>query len=359
MSGEPHPPGWVAGRILETPEAVTAAGRVVAAGDRSNDACLRARRQLEQALGLHAAGRVGAADYLEAATRLEDAGYGAHAETLRAIAATEPELEAARCQWHARRDARPQTVAERAIARWLEDGKALVAEPYREGIDGCYYGLSRLCGDLARAGEFAVVVMTSDRRPQLVAGFADRQRARAWADDRIRREDRPLAAVNVRPESRVSREELLLAPLLRQPARVLDGLPVTAQTWTSDLRAEIFQAWHSAAPPVARGPQPQAVAAALERRMLRAPDEVFRMTGLATAYLGRLLATQVTGDRALAAARSLCEEDQRAVALVADAGAALEELARRAAAAAGPPRSAPVAAPPRPAPGPSGPAPRM
>lgn len=337
--------------------AVTNASRLLADGQRSNDAALRARRTLEHALGFRAS-QTSAGVWLKAATAFEDAGYDAHAETLRAVAATGPELDEARRAWSARRVARLESAAERVVSRWLDDGLLLVAEPYREGADGCFYGLSRV-KDTVVPGEWAVVVMTSARRPQVVAGFDGQHRARAWLDDRTRSEPRPLAAVHLPPEGRVSREERVLAGLLARPASVLSTVPVTAQTWTSDLRAEIFLAWRSAAG-VAGGrvPRPSAVADALERRMLRAPDEMSGFAGPASGrtkvYLGRLLATRVGAGPALAAARDLYAEDQQAAARLRQADEALAELASRAAA-----RRPLVQLPPRPTPDPSGPTARI
>jgi hypothetical protein len=329
--------------------AVMAASRLIAAGQHSNDACLRARHQLENDLNLR---HVLVEDYLAAARAMEDAGLPLHAETLRLIADTDAELRAARQRWQARQTARPESPAEHAAARRIAAGLILAAEPYQEGIDGCYYGLSRLRRDLPGPSGAGVTVMTSARRPQLVAGFRDLDAAREWRLDRTRRAPVPLSGCSTGPGCRVSREESLLAGLLRRPAGELAVRNVSELTWTSDLRAEIFLAWQTTAPDRWRGPAPEAVAEALERRMLRAPDD---LTGpaadLAMAYLARLHATAVPAGRFLAAARHVRTEDQAAAACARDADVVFEELARR---WPQPPDQRPLRAPPRPAAGPGG-----
>lgn len=330
MSGDARPADWLYEQLMASPAAVTAASRVLAAGGRSNDASLRARRDLEYTLGLSG---TGAGDYLDAATRMEDAGFPAHAETLRAIAATQPELDAARCRWAARRLQRPVSPVEAITAGWVQDGVLLTAGPSQPGADGCYYGLSRIQGGLGLPGsEWAVMMLTSDSRPRVVAGFDDEQHARAWMADRVYAGPRPLAACLIGPDCRASREERLLAGLLPQPASTLGDVPVSTALWSSDLRAEIFLAWQATAPSSRTGPEPEAVAAALERRMLRAPADAFAGPPgqMAQAYLRRLTATKVTRDSALAAARDVIAEDRRAAVYSQDRTTVPDDLAKQA-----------------------------
>jgi hypothetical protein len=155
------------------------------------------------------------------------------------------------------------------------------------------------------------VVTTRAAAVEIVTGFASQAARDAWLADRAHGNSGPLASVTGGPPSRAAREELALAWLLHcgKP----DGpLPdwLRAQLFTTYSRSEIFLAWNDASP----GATLADVAAALDRRLLRAPDwgaADIGMPGERTvpAYLRRIAATPVTEDQASTAFHDLVLED--------------------------------------------------
>ena len=98
---------WLAGQVLARPHLLGVAGRVIAAGDRSNDACLDARQFLEHQLGADPKVTLTLGDYRHAVNALYSAGMAAGGDILDAIAPTGAELGGAARTWQARYAASP------------------------------------------------------------------------------------------------------------------------------------------------------------------------------------------------------------------------------------------------------------
>ncbi|HZR48419.1 MAG TPA: hypothetical protein VFB06_02770 [Streptosporangiaceae bacterium] len=292
--------GWIARQAVLAPALMGRAARYISGGQRSSDACLKARRYLEYHWHLDPARLPGEADYRAAARWLEKAGHEQAAVVLEAVAGTDAELRAAAQAWTARYAGRPAADAEALLARHLADGTVTTgpANPVL-GVDGSWYQLAALGLGAGLAAEPAVLVTTMTGR-DLVTGFAAERAAISWIGDRMRSAGRkgPLADPAVEHLPRVTLEEHVLAWLLRQRrALPADGPALTALPWTADCRREFAAALHTATSRDRRA-GPREAAAELARRMLRAPgwaaDQVGWPAGMAAQdYLKRLAATPV------------------------------------------------------------------
>jgi len=292
---------------------IATAMRLIAAGGRSNDACLHARQFLEQALSAAGMQALTSADYRHAAVLL----YGdrrslALGDVMEALADTDGELRDAVPAWHARYAARPETQPERQAAAQLRTGDVKESGQASRGLDGAWYTRAWY----PRSGKPAVVV-TSSALSEEIVNFANTGDAMSWLESRSPAATGPLRTTVTGPTTRTAREEELLAYILRDP-QAGTGMAALAgpATWTTHLRAELFAAWRWA---TAEGGTPGygVIAAAYTRRLLRAPADAAQDIGWpgatrATAYLQRLVATPVTQAQASAAARALAEADTTA-----------------------------------------------
>ncbi len=209
--------GWIARQAVLAPALMGRAARYISGGQRSSDACLKARRYLEYHWHLDPARLPGEADYRAAARWLEKAGHEQAAVVLEAVAGTDAELRAAAQAWTARYAGRPAADAEALLARHLADGTVTTgpANPVL-GVDGSWYQLAALGLGAGLAAEPAVLVTTMTGR-DLVTGFAAERAAISWIGDRMRSAGRkgPLADPAVEHLPRVTLEEHVLAWLLR------------------------------------------------------------------------------------------------------------------------------------------------
>jgi hypothetical protein len=299
---------WVAAREAQAATAM----RLIAAGDRSNDACLHARQFLEQSLGSGQGSPLTGADYLRAASLLDGKGRTQLGAAMDALASVSWELEAAAAEWHRRYAARPQTQPERIAADQIRNGYVVESGHAGPGIDGAHYSRAYY----PRSGKPAIVITTSAMTEEIV-NFANTQDAAAWLASRSAGITGPLPTSATGPASRTAREEELLAFLVRDAGR---GTPLAGTagpaTFTTHLRAELFAAvrWTTA---VGGTPGYSVIADAYGRRLLRAPADIAQDIGWpdatrAMAYLNRLAATPVTESQAAAAAGMLAAVDTAA-----------------------------------------------
>jgi hypothetical protein len=296
---------WLAEQALARPHLLAAAGRVIAAGGRSNDACLDARQFLEHQLGADPKVTLTLGDYRHAANALYSAGMAAGGDILDVIAPTEAELGGAARAWQARYAHRQPTADERHAASRISRGEVIVKDDQCRGIDGASYARAYY----PHSGKPAIVVTFSGGTREIV-NFANRDDAWAWVTGRAPEASGPLRTTATGPGTRTAREEEALAFLLRDPSRAAPVARLLApDSMTTHLRAEVLAAWHKLAPDDG-GPQFEAVASWYSRSLLRAPrwaaDEIgWPGASRAMAYLDRLAATQVTEPQARAAAELL------------------------------------------------------
>ena len=299
---------WVAAREAEAATAM----RLIAAGGRSNDACLHARQFLEQSLGSGQGSPLTGADYWQAASLLDGKGKTQLGAAMDALASVSWELQAATPAWHNRYAARPQTQPERIAADQIRNGNVVESGHAGPGIDGAHYSRAYY----PRSGKPAIVITTSAMTEEIV-NFANTQDAAAWLASRSAGITGPLPTSATGPASRTAREEELLAFLAREPGRGtrLAGMAGPA-TFTTHLRAELFAAlrWATAA---GGTPGYSVIAEAYGRRLLRAPADAAEDIGWpnatrAMAYLNRLVVTPVTESQAAAAAGLLAAVDAAA-----------------------------------------------
>ena len=303
---------WLTSQSLAHPDKLVTAMRLIAAGHRSNDACLHARQFLEHALGAATRRPLTEADYWHAANLLDGGGHAAFGTVMESLASVDGELHAAAPAWHARYAARPQTQPERAAAEQIRSGHVVESGHAGKGIDGAHYARAYY----PRSGKPAVVITTSAMTEEIV-NFANTADAAAWLASRSAGVTGPLRTSTTGPASRTAREEELLAFLVREPSSAarLAGMTGPA-TFTTHLRAELFTAlrWSTAA---GGTPGYSVIAEAYGRRLLRAPAAAAADIGWpdatrAMAYLHRLAATPVTDAQAEAAATLLATVDAAA-----------------------------------------------
>jgi hypothetical protein len=338
---------WLADRAAVSAGQVTRAGQIIAAGGRSNDAALHGRQYLEHALRADRLGSFTSDDYRYAARRLEDAGRSAHGDILETIAAADAELRAAWPAWEHRYAGRVTTAAERGIDTQIHIGALIETGQPGQGVDGAWYRRAYY----RRSGKPAVVITTSAMTEEL-ANFANTEDAGRWLTTRSPESAGPLATTVNGPTIRTTREEEVLAWLVRKPGDTESVAQlVGAVTWTTHLRAELFAAmrWLTSA---GGSPGYGVIAEAFFRRLLRAPGSAAAEIGWpgaarAMTYLQRLAATTVTLGQARLSAEALARAE---TATVSANGAARPSAVRA---------EAPLLQPPVQAPSRAGPVPRM
>ena len=334
--------------------------RLIAAGGRSNDACLHARQFLEQSLGAGGTRRLTSADYRQAALLLDGVSHAQLSTVMDALASVDAELSAAARAWDRRYAARPQTGPEEVAAARILNGEVVESKTAGLGIDGAHYAMAYY----PRSGKPAIVITTSAMTEEIV-NFANTADAAAWLASRSARITGPLTVSATGPASRTTREEELLAFLVRDPGRGT-RLAETADpaTFTTHLRAELFTAlrWVTAA---GGTPGYPVIAEAYGRRLLRAPADAAADIGWpdatrAMTYLRRLAATPVTEPQAATAASLLAAVDTAARPARQETPAAPRPAGHRVPATApAPEQRRLVQQPPPTAPGRGSPAPRL
>lgn len=188
----------------------------------------------------------------------------------------------------------------------------LPAGPVREhgrtwhGADGAQY-VRASCEGLPGGPVPAVVVRTSAARAEVVAFDSDGA-ANAWLSARSVLGTGAVPTTADGPACRAVREDEILVRLLRDPAngelRALAG----EKTWTSHLRAELFDALRVGRDDAV--PDVEAIRRRYQDGLERAPGWALREIGWphadrAMRYLDRLRATEVTEGQAIAAAQAL------------------------------------------------------
>ena len=312
MTGPRPEAEWLAAQAARRPRVVARAGRIIAAGDRSNDAILHGRQVLER--GLHADPETvyTAEDYWYAAAAIDGTAPAGQSEILAAMAETDGELRAGWPQWNKRYAGRPETASERLTASRLITGTLRERGDTVLGVDGCYYTQAFF----AHTGKPAIVV-TNSALVEDAAVFPALPHAKAWWVSRQSAAGPLMTTADIPLPSRSVHEEEILAWLMKNPR---DTAAVTAELgpvpMTSHLRAELLGAlqWttrHGGSPDC------QLVAEAYGRRLLRAPGPLAAAIGWpgatrANSYLNRIVATPVTSSQAHAAAAAVARADAEA-----------------------------------------------
>lgn len=338
---ELHEDDNLAVRLVRQPELAARAANAIDLVSESYalaDAALFARRFLEAELGV-APGDLGEWVLREAAGILFACDYDNEADALRAIADTSADLDQASTEWHARFLARPATAAGRAARVLFDTGQIQLLDgpggtQGMIGADGARYTPAVLNGPGGES-QRAVVVTSHAGTAEVVTGFGTGLDHAAWLNDRMPGPDDPadgsltperlraalpLASCADGPDCRTAREERVLAGLLQgQPGT--DGL--TARSFTTCTRAEIYLAWRDAVAVVEAIPNPpplgDAVRDELARRLLRAPGWAVPFTGgpfgdRALDYYDRLCVTDVSTARIREACTVIVAEDAEALA---------------------------------------------
>jgi hypothetical protein len=287
------------------------------------EACLRARRFLDQALRNVSEPEAERLTYKQAAERLDAAGRHDEAVFLRELTNLVLPLVDAAEHWLHRYEERTETFAQRDHRLVLTPGIGELWGETCAGIDGMLYtaGLCRF-----PAADDPVVLVQGRGSIELFTRFDSVTDAQAWVrDDRCATDLRPMTPPSVTPPPRVVREERVLSCLLRRPwelGRITEWLPAT--TFTADLRYEIFAALHhircSAPGSTAEESGPPDVGQVTRetlRRLAWSPDWDNPYLGgpgtpLAEVYLRRLAATNVSTNTATEAANWLFREDATA-----------------------------------------------
>jgi hypothetical protein len=302
---EPGSAQWLLDKSAAEPSVLREAGKVIADGGHSNDACLKARRLVEAAWGL----RLPDPQYRQAADRLDKTGQGRLAGILFSIAGTSAELAAARQAWQARMTAAPAGGGE-LVAAQFADGLIEVTGVPVPGVDGAWYQTAVRRGSPLGQARPAVLVSTMATR-ELVTGFGSEPAMTAWLRTRERAAGRgPLTEPGVGPPPRLVLEERVLAWLIRHPDWLPDaGDGIRAGLWTAECRHEIDAALRTAGARDGREGYPRAVRE-LRRRTLRAPEWAGELIGWPDGkwvqqYLGRLACTDVSETTARGAFQAL------------------------------------------------------
>jgi hypothetical protein len=190
---------WLAARSAAGERELTRAGEIIAAGGRSNDACLHARQYLERALGADPDEVFTIADYRYAAKQLVGKGRDWHCDVLESIADTDAELRAAAQFWAKRYERRPPTAEERRAEAQLHAREVVESGSAARGIDGAWYTRAYY----PRSGTPAVVVTTS-ALTETVATFANKNDAQAWLVSRAPEAAGPLRTTATGPVTRTA-----------------------------------------------------------------------------------------------------------------------------------------------------------
>jgi hypothetical protein len=362
---DPHPGEscdrqWLASALLTTPGALARVQQEYHAFGGSADGALAARRALDAVL-LNAAGWPRDDDYLYLADVFAtDRGDLDMAGLLRDAAAAGELMADAADRWMLRYADRTR-LPHQNVATWLSRGYIDFDPrgPYR-GVDGAEYQPGYTTNGLL---EKPVVVVTTRAMREVITEWRDYEEMRRWVASRGSTGSGDLESPPAAEESRLIREERVLARLLTHHSNVREVATVLpAVTFTCDLRYDLYQAI------IATARQDPAMPDSLlrrefARRLAWVPGTAIAAYGgpdggIADLYRSRLTDTTVAKDDALNAAWSLRDEDRHAV----RARAYLDLAAQTAGPWPAPPEHRPVAAPvqrpPSPDPG-SGPAPRM
>jgi hypothetical protein len=164
------------------------------------------------------------------------------------------------------------------------------------------------------------VVVTNSAKAEELVVFADHAQAQGWLTDRSRDVDGPLRATAHGPACRAASEEQVLAWLMRHPRD--DGISalIGARTWTTHLRAVIFESIRSVWNWERIKPAPKDMLLMYESFLVRAPGWVADDIGWPEArhamrYFHRVAATHVTAAETYMAALALARADATAASI--------------------------------------------
>jgi hypothetical protein len=205
-------------------------------------------------------------------------------------------------------------------ARQYVDGALVIFDPDGPypGIDGSAYHPGGLDEDKGFPAALPVVLVASRGMTEVLVGWASWREMLAWVASRGTTGTGELEAPPAAASARCVREDAVLAYALRgQAAAVTEYLP--PDTFTSDVRFEVFAAIADAVRSGLRVNRERVAAMLREREALIPPrerQEHYGGAGLpwAQAYLRRLDQSWPSAEDARSAAASLRAEDRRAVA---------------------------------------------
>jgi hypothetical protein len=351
---------WLANALLTTPGALARVRQEYHSYAGSADGALAARRALDAVL-LGAVGWPRDDDY----RYLADVFAIAHgdqdtAALLRDAAAAGAMMADATEKWMLRYADRTR-IPNQDVARWLSRGYIDFDPrgPYR-GIDSAEYRPGYTTKGLI---EKPVVVVTTRAMREVISGWQDYEEMRRWVASRGSTGSGDLDPPPAAEDSRLVREERVLAHLLTHHSNVREVATILpAITFTSDPRYDLYEAI------VATARQDPMVPDSLlrrefARRLAWVPGTAIATYGgpdggIADLYRSRLTDTIVSRDQALNAAWSLRDEDRHAVRPRTHLDLAAKMAGPWAATPARKPVVAPVQRPPSPDPE-AGQAPRM
>lgn len=315
MTGPQDRGEWLAARAAQQPRVVTGAGQIMAEGGRSNDAVLHGRHWLEDRLGADPASELTEGDYRYAAHQIgrirDERIRPEHSEILETIADFDWEMALARPRWSGRYTDHAETLSERRAITWLRTGSLVERGQPLVGIDGCQYAQAYI-----RPNGKPAILVTNDALAQDVIVFPAVLEARRWWESRRARTGPLMTTADMSVSSRPTYEEEILAWLLRSPADTRAAMAELGPgTMTSHLRAELLGAltWTTEH---GGSPEPQVVAEAYGRQLLRAPGWVevgWPGATRASSYLERILSTSVTRAQARTAVDAIARADAEAI----------------------------------------------
>jgi hypothetical protein len=322
-SPDDAPVGWLATALAAEPVTFMLARQAFAQAGGGDAGTLAVRRLLDGELR-ETAGWPRAGEYRQAAADLAAIGKVPDAEMLSMAASADHLLRIRQDRWVHRYDNRTETPREEVL-RWLLRAGWFDLDPAGPyvGVDGVDYEPGvQVHG---REGQ-PVVVVTSRAMREVITGWRDYEQARQWVASRGSTGSGDLDGPSAVTESRLGREERVLAFLMvsgRAVGEVAAMLP--PETFTSDVRYDLYAAMTTVAARDGRCAEP-ALRRELARRAAWVPDHALPAYLALEPYLSRLASTHVSRDSAMQAAEMLLGEDAAAVRLRARPGSVTEAV---------------------------------
>ena len=288
------------------------AHRALAAGEGNTGALLAARRVLDDEVRTLIPGPSGD-DYASAAEDYDRLGRPGDAALLRQIAATDKLLAEAGTQWNTRYDDRPPTPAQQLIES-MRAVNLIDFDPVGPlaGADGALYEPGAYS-----AGSTAepALVITGRGTTELIVDWPGFDEMHAWVASRGTTAVGALIPPPMHRDCRAWEEDQILARMITSPRDVKDlTAGLRPDTFTTDVRYEIYQATLNLSREGAGYYTPEQIAAELTTRLAGVPAHALPSYGGAAglflhAYLHRLTATEVPRETAAITAAMLLQED--------------------------------------------------
>jgi hypothetical protein len=338
MARQESPGEFLAEQLVARPRVVAAVRRTIAEYAPVNrdiakvEALLRGRQVLEYAIR-HGGADLTKQDYWRAGDILLRAGGRREdAYLLYDLGGLDSELVAYRRRWEERYAARSLTTEEHRTDALLSSGRVRGQAKEWAGVDGARYAGVFWAGP--RGGGWPGVVVTNSAKAAELVVFVDDAQAQGWLADRSRGGDGPLRTIAHGPACRAASEEQVLAWLMRHPRD--DGIStlISARTWTTHLRAVIFESIRSVWNWERIKPTPKDILLMYESFLVRAPGWAADDIGWPDArhamhYFQRVAATHVTAAETYMAALALARADATAVSVESPARHAMAGDMRR------------------------------